>query len=617
MSKDIPGGYNGRILRVNLTDKTTTIENIDGAFCRKYIGGAGFVLHYLLQELKPGVDPLGPDNKLIFALGPVTGAALPGSGRHCIGGKSPLTGGLAKSEVGEFWGAELKRAGYDAVIVEGKAKQPVYLWIHDGAASIRDASHLWGQETKETQEKIRNELGDSQIRVALIGPGGENLVKYACIMHGLYDAAGRGGLGAVMGSKNLKAVAVRGNTAPKIADPARLKETRQWMLNNMQLMTAFTNGTGAAMQAFEAAGNLPVRNFRDGLFPGVVKIDTQAINNSIGIGMEGCFSCSVRCKKIVKVDQPYPVDPAYGGPEYETLASLGSNCGIDDLKAIARGNQLCGAYTLDTISTGGVIAFAMECFERGLLTIKDTGGIDLTFGNSDAMLKVIELIARREGIGNLLADGVAKAAEKIGKRSQDFALHVKNLEPGMHEPRWRYGFGLGFMVNPHGADHSFSVFDNMHTTPGGIEEFKSLGIREPLPTDDISTRKVDLLRIVHCKRIIVDSLAICQFFPYRLSQLAEITKAVTGWDTSVTELLKTGERLLNMARQFIIREGFTADDDKLPKRFYQPKTDGALSKKGLDPADMEEARRYYYTVMGWDKDTGIPLPEKLEELGIS
>ncbi|GAI22432.1 unnamed protein product, partial [marine sediment metagenome] len=283
----------------------------------------------------------------------VTGVPLPGNGRNCVGAKSPLTGGYAKSEVGGFWGAELKHAGYDAIIVEGKAENPVYLWIHDGEVSIRDASHLWGMKTKETEQTIRTELGDSLIRVAGIGPAGENLVRFACVMNGLKDAAGRGGMGAVMGSKNLKAIAVRGHRRPRVAEPERIKGFRQWVLDNPQRWAwAHELGTGAAMEAGVADGNIPVRNFLDGEFPEIAKISAEAVRDTIRIKMEGCYACPVRCKKVVKVDQPYPVDPVYGGPEYETLAAIGSNCGVSDLKAIAKGNELCGAYSLDTISTG-------------------------------------------------------------------------------------------------------------------------------------------------------------------------------------------------------------------------------------------------------------------------
>ncbi|MDZ4230524.1 MAG: aldehyde ferredoxin oxidoreductase N-terminal domain-containing protein [Dehalococcoidales bacterium] len=385
MANNTPGGYAGKILRVNLSNKSIAAEAIDEAFCRKHIGGAGFIAHFLLNELAAGIDPLSPENKLIFALGPVTGTPLSGSGRHCIGAKSPLTGGFAKSEVGGYWGAELKHAGYDAVIIEGKAEKPVYLWIHDGEASLKDAAHLWGKNTKEVQQTLRSELGDHLIRVASIGPAGENMVRYACIINDLHDAAGRGGVGAVMGSKNLKAVAVRGHQMPALADPAYLKEMRGWLLENKELWASFHEvGTGAGMNSGEATGNLPVRNFRDGTFPEVNRISGETLRDTYRIRMESCYACTVRCKKVVEIkEEPHPVDPAYGGPEYETLASLGSNCGISDLKAIVKGNELCNAYSLDTISTGVTISYAMECFENGLLSIEDTNGIDLRFGNAE------------------------------------------------------------------------------------------------------------------------------------------------------------------------------------------------------------------------------------------
>lgn len=614
----LPGGYNGKILRVDLSNRSISTEAVAPLFCRKYLGGAGFITYFLWKELRAGIDPLGPENKLIFAVGPLTGVNLPGSGRNCVGAKSPLTGSLAKSEVGEVWGSEFRRAGFDAVIVEGKADKPIYLWIHDGEASIREASRLWGQKTKEAQQAIRAELGDERIRVAGIGPAGENLVRFACIMNGLYDAAGRGGLGAVMGSKNLKAIAVRGHQPPAVAQPEGIKALRDWLMAHIRLVREFQEfGTGAGMAGFEKAGNLPVRNFRDGLFPGVSKIDGPAIRDTIRIKMDACFGCPVRCKKVVEVKEPYSVDPAYGGPEYETLAALGSNCGVEDLKAIAKGNELCGAYSLDTISTGGVIAFAMECFENELLTTKDTGGLELRFGNAEAMLRLIELIARREGIGDLLADGTLKAARRIGHGAEQFTVQVKGLEAGMHEPRLKAGLGLGFMVNPHGADHCCNLHDTMYEVEGQMRELRPLGILEPVPADDIGPRKVALFRFIQLKRIMNDSAVLCLFLPYSLEQVARAIAAVTGWDTGVMEQIRVAERILTIARLFNIREGFTAADDHLPQRFFQPKTDGVLANKPLDPVKMEKAKSYYYTLMGWDARTGVPLPEKLEELGIT
>jgi aldehyde:ferredoxin oxidoreductase len=621
MSGSVPGGYNGKILRVNLLDNTTQSEDIDEPVYRKYLGGAGFISYYLWKELAQGIDPLGPDNKLVFALGPVTGIQLPGNGRNCVGAKSPLTGGIAKSEVGGFWGAELKRAGFDVIIIEGKASRPVYLWIHNGQAEIKDASHLWGKKTKETQETLKAELGDDKVQIALIGPGGENMVRYACIMNGLNDAAGRGGVGAVMGSKNLKAVCVRGRKAPAVSNPEGVKALREWMRANMDtpmISGLHDCGTGGGfMERGVINGNLPVRNFRDGLFENAVNLDAKTIRDSILVGMEGCFACPVRCKKVVRCDSPYPIDPAYGGPEYETLAALGSNCGIDDLNATAKGSELCNAHSLDTISAGVTIGFAMECFENGLLTLEDTGGIELTFGNVEAMLQLIELIAKREGLGDLLAEGSARVARSIGKGADRYFAHVKGLEMGMHEPRLKKGLGLGYMVNPHGADHCCNMQDTGYTTEPGIKKLQPLGILDPVPHDDMGPRKVGLFKLLQCTEIINDCMVICLFLPYSFPQVADLISAVTGWNTTPTELITIAERVLTTSRLFNIREGLTSADDMLPERFFQPKTDGPLADKCITYDEAERARSYYYTLMGWDASTGIPLPERVEELRIS
>ncbi|MBW1961515.1 MAG: aldehyde ferredoxin oxidoreductase family protein [Deltaproteobacteria bacterium] len=621
MTQEILGGYNGKVLRVNLSDFTTRTESIDAMFCRKYIGGAGFVSHFLLNELAAQTDALGEENKLVFAVGPLTGIALPGSGRHCIGAKSPLTGAIAKSEVGEFWGAELKMAGFDAVIIEGKSDKPVYLWIKDGEAEIRDGGHLWGQPTKETEEIIQKELNDDKIRTALIGPGGEKQVLYSCIMHGPKDAAGRGGLGAVMGSKKLKAVAVRGTARPKVVNPEGIKSLRQWLLDNMEKVSRFHEfGTGANTDFFEKEGNLPTRNFRDGAFPAASKISAQTIKETIRIGMEGCYACPVKCKKVVEIKEPYYVDPAYGGPEYETLGALGSNCGIDDLSAISRASALCNAYAIDTISTGGTIAFAMECFENGILTTQDTGGLELRFGNAEAMLKMVEMIGRREGIGDLLAEGTARAADKIGKGAERFSIQVKKLELPMHEPRLNKALALGFMVNPHGADHCCNMIDlgyrdSQDPSKVTVPEAEKFGLSSA-PFEDIGPQKVALFRIVQLEKIVFDSLAICQFLPYSLEQLASATSAVTGWEITVAEQLQAAERTLTMYRLFNLRQGLSDKDDKLPSRFFTPTRYGALSETSLEPEKLEKAKHIYYELMGWD-EKGVPRAEKLAELGIS
>jgi aldehyde:ferredoxin oxidoreductase len=329
--------------------------------------------------------------------------------------------------------------------------------------------------------------------------------------------------------------------------------------------------------------------------------------------MKGCFACHVRCKKVIEFDEPYSVDPEYGGPEYETLAALGSNCGIDNLKAIVKGNERCNAYSLDTISTGSTIAFAMECYEKGILTKEDTDGLELEWGNSEAMLATIELIAKREGFGNLLAEGTARMARKIGKGSKDFALHTKDLEPGMHEPRIGSGLALAFMVSPTGADHCASLPDGLLENEMFFKQYQPLGFLTPFKANDLSSRKVAMFRISQFQSILFDSLAACHFIGPSFEQMVKILKAVTGWDTGVAELLRIAERIVTLMRLFNIREGIFGEDDLLPDRFYQPKTNGSLSNLKSDRAAYDKALKYYYTLMGWDAK-GLPLPEKVEEL---
>ena len=616
-------GVAGKILRVDLTSRKVSVDQPDEIFYRTYLGGAGFVAYYMLKEIPKGADALSPQNKLIFAGGPITGLGLGGATRNCIGAKSPLTGGFAKSEVGGFWPMDFKRTGYDAIIVEGKADKPVYIWINpEGQVEIRDASHLWGKTCLETQDAIAQELGERLVRTAAIGPGGENMVRYACIMNDLKDAAGRGGMGAVMGSKNLKAIAVRGGKLPEMADPDKIREMAQWMGRNFYEGAKLANkgfsdfGTGAAMEAFNEVGNVPTNNFAEGYFANISKISPKTIAQTVRIGMEGCAACPVRCKKIVGFDEPYKVDPRNGGPEYESLGSLGACCGVDDLKAVCKANELCNLYGLDTISAGVAISFAMECFENEILTTKDTGGIELRFGNAEALLQVIELIARREGIGDLLAEGSKKAAEKLGRGAEEFAMQVKGLEIPMHEPRLKQGMGLMYAVEPVGADHQAGFQDPMFTSESPqMQHLRGAGAVGPTAIDDLGPTKVANAKAAHLFALFLDSAVRCQFVPWMMNDDVAIIRAATGWDFTVHEALRVGERVENLARIFNYREGFTAADDKLPKRFFSGTRQGALKNTAIDPVALQNAIQTYYAMMGWD-ESGRPTRVKLEELGI-
>ncbi len=612
-------GYSGKILRVNLSNDKIKFEHPEEIFYRKYIGGEGFVAYYLLKELKPNIDPLGPENKLIFATGPITGVSIAGAGRNSVGAKSPLTNGFGEAEVGGYWGPELKKAGFDAIIIEGKAKSPIFIWIKNGNVEIRDASHIWGKTTGEAQKIIKIELDDKLVHISQIGSGGENLVRYACVINDLRSAAGRTGMGAVLGSKNLKAVVVRGNKKLKVANKEKLRELRNSFSNNYlkYYKEYFSHGTGGGiMEMFASMGNLPTRNFKAGGIGSAKTLDPQINKEEIDLKMETCFACPIKCKKVVQIKEPWVVDPKYGGPEYETLAAFGSNCGIYDLKAVCKANELCNKYSIDTISTGMSISFAMECFENNILNESDTGGIILKFGNSKAMIQMIEKIAKREGLGNILAEGVKRAAEHIQNGAQEFAIHVKGQELPMHEPRLKQGLGLGYTISPTGAEHMHNLHDTVIANEGSIANFNTFGILTPLRLDDLSAKKVRALIYQMNWCALGNALVMCYFVPWNPFELTEVVRAVTGWNTSTFELMKVGERIMNMTRIFNLREGFTSDDDCLPDRFFQPHTSGALAETAIDLENFSEAKKIYYEMMGWDKN-GVPSKIKLDELDIS
>jgi aldehyde:ferredoxin oxidoreductase len=610
-------GYNGRILRVNLNDEKVSVEEPPEDYYKRYLGGRGFIAPTLLQEVPPGADPYGPENKLIFALGPITGMPFPGSGRNSVGSKSPLTGGFGEAEAGGFFGAELKKAGYDAIIVEGIAKSPLYLWIKDGKAELRDARHLWGLETRETQQEVRKELQDSLVRTAVIGPAGEKLVRFACILNDITHAAGRTGLGAVMGSKKLKAIAVRGGTLPPMADEKRVLALTRWMAQNFKKETGFWKaGTGQAMEAFSLAGVLPAFNFKDGFFDQVKNLTPQTILGQYGVGMEGCYACMVRCKKKVRIDDPAcQVDPFYGGPEYETLAAFGSNCGIDDAKAVCKAHEICNRQGVDTISAGVTLSLAMECFEKGLLTLKDTDGIDLRFGNAAAMLQMLERMIRRQGLGDLLAEGARIAARQIGRGAADLAMEVKGLEIPMHDPRSKQGMALHYSVHPTGADHCTGIHDPVLEKGPGFDDWGTIDVNESIPTTELSPRKARLLFQVGLWCHLPNYLGFCLFVPFKKKQLQEATEAITGWPMSYWRLMKTVERGLTLAKVFNLREGFTRADDVLPKRMAVSQTKGNLQGVIVDPQKLAEAQDLYYQMLGWDSE-GVPTRARLVELGI-
>jgi aldehyde:ferredoxin oxidoreductase len=616
--------YHNKMLRVNLTDGTITVEEPGLIYLRRYMGGWNIIADVLLREVPTGADPLGPENKLVFAPGVLTGLTISGASRNAVGAKSPITGGFGAAEVGGNWGAQFKRAGFDALIVEGAAEKPVYLWIKDGEVEIRDASHLWGKTTKETESLLREELDERRAELTMIGPGGENMVQYACVMNGLKDAAGRSGMGAVMGSKKLKAVVALGTENVEAADPdtimAMARRAAQEVREEKRAAWAAKAGTGGqALEGGILSGNMPIRNFRDGEFPEIEGLEYTM--DKIGVKMEGCWSCAVRCKKVVQAEEPYAVDPDYGGPEYETIGSLGSTCGVSDIVAVSRANELCNAYSIDTIGTGVTIAFAMECFENGLLTLEDTGGIDLRFGNADAMIQMIHKIAHREGLGDTLAKGLLPAAAEIGQGAEAYAVHAKGQAQPMHEPRLKRGLAIGYSLSPTGADHCHSLHDTGLVFPdedGFVQngQLRGMGALEAMDLESLGPEKVQATIYNSMASIMNNCLTICNFTGWSLRELADMVRAATGWNVSEYELLKVGERAMTLARAFNMREGLTTEDDELCPRSYGPTQGGALAEGGIDRDALREAVHTYYGMMGWDAETGVPMPAKLQELSV-
>jgi aldehyde:ferredoxin oxidoreductase len=624
----MPNGYNGKILHVDLSTKKIKVEEPGEVFYRTYLGGGALASYFLLRDLPPGVDPLGPENLLIFASNVLSGVPMAGMTRYTVAAKSPLTGAYGEAEAGGFWGPELKFTGFDAVVIKGKAAKPSYLFIHDGKVELRSAEKIWGLETGPAQGKIREELKEKRVRVAIIGPAGENLVRYACVVNELKHANGRCGMGAVMGSKNLKAVAVRGSNQLDVKNLEKFLELSKALTEmigqhgpNKALRTL---GTPNLVMALNTQGILPTRNFQGGVFEGADKISGEKMTETILRSEEGCYACAVRCKRAVEVPSgPYATTALYGGPEYETLGSLGSLLGIDNLEAIAKGNELCNRYALDTISTGVAIGFAMEAYEKGLLTKADTEGIDFRFGNADAMIQAIDWIAfRKNPLGDLLAEGVRAAAVKIGKGSEKFALHIKGQELPMHDPRGKTGQGLSFALSPTGADHIEAPHDTPFAAPGPmVTRLAPLGLLEPVSSLDLGPAKVRNYTHLHFVWSLYNSLGVCNFvagpvWALPVNQLVEVVKAVTGWETSLWELMKVGERAVTMARVFNLREGFGRKDDTLPDRLFQPLENGPLKGQGIDRKEFEEALTMYYEAMGWDPRDGVPTRGKLAELNL-
>jgi len=610
-------GLMGKILRVNLTDKTVTQEDIPETVAEKFVGGVGLATKYLYDEVVKGADPLGPENKLIFMTGPLTGTPCPSAGRYCVVGKSPLTGTWAQSNSGGYWAPEFKRTGYDGIIFEGSSPDPVYLVCEDDKAELKDASHLWGKKVPEATDMIVQELGDG-FKAVCIGPAGEKQVRIACVMNDAHRAAGRCGLGAVMGAKNLKAIAAKGSKKIEIAQPEMFKDVsnKQYQLirDSMLKVGIETHGTNLLLDMVNVRGGLPTNNWQLGMFEKVENVNGPALTDTILKDRKACFACPIACGRVSEITTGKWAGMEGEGPEYESVVLLGTACGVDDLNAIAAANFLCNEYGIDTISAGSIVAFAMECYQKGILTKDDTGGMEVVFGDGEVLVDLIEKISMRDGIGDLLSEGVKRVAEKLGQGSEKFAMHVKGLELPAYDSRAAKITGLGYAVASRGGDHMTGYIQGptfIDTPFLVVDDSKIDDVYVPQPKDAM------VLRDLENALTMFDVTGTCKFMGLMLDakEWVDLIASVTGREFDIEDFKRTGERVVNLSRAFNMRDGFSRSDDTLPPRLLEePMPEGPA--KGHVVEQLDTLLDNYYKERGWDKQTGKPTPEKLKELGL-
>lgn len=603
-------GYAGRVLHVDLTTGRTWTEPLKEDLARKYIGGIGLGIRLLLEHCPSGVDPFSPENPLILTTGPLSGTIAPTGGNgHAFVAKSPETLGVGESKAHGFFGTELKRAGYDAVIFKGRAEKPVYLWIDDESVQLMDAKHLWGKSPLEAEETIKKELGDQYIRVADIGPAGERLVRVASIMNDRHRCAGRTGMGAVMGSKKLKAIAVRGTKDVNVANVDGLREFTKFLHERMKgpaTRKYRTLGTPENVLVHNTIFCMPSYNYNRASFDKAEKVSGELLNERFVSRIIGCGSCAMRCEHVCVVPEG-PYKGTVTRLEYEPLWAMGPYCGVDRLDAVIKGMDLCNYYAIDPIGSGVIVAFAMDCYENGILTKEDLG-IEARFGNHEALLELLHKIGKREGIGDILAEGVRIAGQKIGRGAEKLAQHIKGLEVTGYDLRTLKTAALGYAVSFRGADH------NRHGA-------YALDIAGKVDRYKYERGRAKLVKEMEDMYNIIDSLIICKFsrgvYYKGFEDMVTLYNYVTGLGLTHKELELAGERIQNAARLFNIREGFTRKDDHLPwKVMNVPVPDeGPAKGQYIRQEELDLMLDDYYEVRGWTKD-GIPTIEKLKELGL-
>ena len=626
----MPNGYNGKILHVDLTKGELTVEEPEEAFYRKYLGGSAMGMHYILREMPQGADPLGPENVLTLMTGVTTGAAISGQSRINANAKSPISGGIGDSQGGGFFPAELKFAGFDGIVIKGKSPKPVYLAILEGKAELRDAAHLLGKKTGEVDDIIHSEV-DPKAEILQHGPAAEKGVLFSSLVSMSNRNNGRTGMGLVMASKNLKAVVARGRKRVTLANPKALTDLNKTgpkiLPDNPDMPGLAAEGTATVVLFQNTIGSLPARNYNEGQFDSCEEISGARMVETILKERDTCYACVVRCKRVVEIKEgAYRAEPRYGGPEYETLGTFGSYCGVSDLAAISLASQMCNEYAVDTIAAGATIAFAMECFENGVITKEQTGGLELKYGDADAMLRALEMMLNAEGeFGKTLGQGSERAAQIWGKGADEFLITVKGAEAPAHMPQAKRSLGLIYAVNPFGADHQSSEHDPYYeegVADLNLNRLKLIGLGEPQPSYSLTPEKVRYAYLTEVFYSMLDSAELCQFVfgpawtLYGPAETVEMIRAVTGWDITVEELMEVGKRRLNLFRTFNAREGLDRKADKLPKKFYkQLQGAGPTAGMTLTHEEVESAIDEYYKLAGWTND-GIPTPDGLKELDI-
>jgi len=609
--------YIGKILRVDLSKGAISEEEIREDWAKMFIGGAGLATRYLYKEVSAGADPLGPENLLIFMTGPLTGTASASASRYSVVAKSPLTGIWGHGNSGGSFGPALKQSGYDGIIFQGRSPEPVYLSITDGQPKLCDAGHLWGKTVSETEDLIQKD-SQQKVTIASIGPGGENLVRYAAIINNKYRAVGRCGLGAVMGAKRLKAVACAGRTPIHLADKALFSEIAKKqidLLNESILKVGFESyGTNMVSDMVNIRGGYPTRNWQEGVFDQIEEVNGQALTDRVLIKGVSCFACPIACGRGTEIKEGPWKGNSGEGPEYETVNTFGAMCGVADLNAITMANYLCNEYGLDTISAGSTIAFVMECYQKGILNKEISGGLEVKFGDEKLMVDLVPKIARREGIGDLLAEGTKRVSETLGQRSEHFAMHVKGLELPAYDPRAAKITGLGYVTANRGGDHitAYVQGPTFIDTPFLIVEDSK--IEDPLVANPKEAKVViDLENAL----TMFDCIGACKFMGILLpaDDYVQLIATATGWDFGIDEFRKCGERIYNLMRAFCVREGITRKADILPKRLMEdPLPEGPAKGMTMDKDMLEMLKDAYYKIRGWDQETGKPTIEKLKEL---